>query len=60
MGKYPVPKGSSEILGLEAAGTVESVGDNCGKWKVGEQVMALLGGGGAWKILLYNEVKFVF
>uniref|UniRef100_A0A0G4HZR0 Enoyl reductase (ER) domain-containing protein n=1 Tax=Chromera velia CCMP2878 TaxID=1169474 RepID=A0A0G4HZR0_9ALVE len=42
-GKYPPPKGESEILGLEAAGVVEQP---AGAWKVGDRVIALLQGGG--------------
>ncbi|KAL3627674.1 hypothetical protein CASFOL_029037 [Castilleja foliolosa] len=45
-GKYPPPKGSSEYLGLECSGTVQSVGKNVHRWKIGDQVCALLGGGG--------------
>ncbi|XP_010220153.1 PREDICTED: quinone oxidoreductase PIG3 [Tinamus guttatus] len=46
-GKYPPPKGASEILGLEAAGTVAGFGGGCkGRWQVGDTVMALLSGGG--------------
>jgi len=47
-GKYPPPPGASEILGLEMAGEVESVGDKAAEagWKVGDRVCALLGGGG--------------
>ncbi|NXA49190.1 QORX oxidoreductase, partial [Nothocercus julius] len=46
-GKYPPPKGASEILGLEAAGTVVEFGGGCeGRWRVGDAVMALLSGGG--------------
>ena len=45
-GNYAPPKGESEILGLEAAGTVAAVGDNVTRWQVGDRVMALLGGGG--------------
>jgi tumor protein p53-inducible protein 3 len=45
-GKYPVPVGESDILGLEASGTVEELGMGCTKWKVGDRVMALLAGGG--------------
>lgn len=37
-GKYPPPKGDSEYLGLECSGTVEAVGKNVVKWKVGDQV----------------------
>ncbi|KAM8809978.1 quinone oxidoreductase PIG3 [Eudromia elegans] len=46
-GKYPPPKGASEILGLEAAGTVAGFGHGCeGRWQLGDSVMALLSGGG--------------
>lgn len=45
-GNYAPPKGESEILGLEVAGTVEMVGDGVTQWRVGDRVMALVGGGG--------------
>ncbi|KFQ99173.1 Quinone oxidoreductase PIG3, partial [Nipponia nippon] len=46
-GKYPPPKGASDILGLEAAGSVAGLGPGCkGRWKTGDAVMALLSGGG--------------
>ena len=45
-GMYPAPPGASELLGLEAAGIVESVAPGVSKWSVGDKVMALLGGGG--------------
>jgi NADPH2:quinone reductase len=42
-GGYPVPPDASPIMGLEIAGeVVEAVG----RWKVGDKVCALLGGGG--------------
>ncbi|CAN1149750.1 Quinone oxidoreductase PIG3 [Linum perenne] len=46
LGKYPPPKGSSELLGLECSGTVESVGRLVSRWKPGDEVCALLSGGG--------------
>ncbi|MDE0094969.1 MAG: NAD(P)H-quinone oxidoreductase [Gammaproteobacteria bacterium] len=45
-GNYNPPQGESEILGLEVAGTVESVGEDVTDWKRGDRVMALIGGGG--------------
>jgi NADPH2:quinone reductase len=42
-GAYPPPPGAPETLGLEVAGEVV-VG--AGRWKAGDQVCALLGGGG--------------
>lgn len=47
MGKYPVPPGASEVIGVEVAGIVDAVGPNCeGSFKIGDRVMALLSGGG--------------
>lgn len=45
-GKYPPPKGASEILGLEMAGEVAEAGAGCGGWNRGDRIMALLPGGG--------------
>ena len=45
-GHYPPPAGDSPILGLEAAGTVEALGDGVTGLALGERVFALLGGGG--------------
>ncbi|KAH9796777.1 PKS ER domain-containing protein [Citrus sinensis] len=45
-GSYPPPKGASPYPGLECSGTILSVGKNVSRWKVGDQVCALLGGGG--------------
>ncbi|KAI9198719.1 hypothetical protein LWI28_021127 [Acer negundo] len=43
---YPLQKGASPYLGLECSGTVVSVGERVSRWKVGDQVCALLSGGG--------------
>jgi len=45
-GKYPPPPGASAILGLDAAGTVRSVGERVRRFRAGDRVMALLTGGG--------------
>ncbi|XP_027356799.1 quinone oxidoreductase PIG3 isoform X2 [Abrus precatorius] len=45
-GSYPPPQGASPYLGLECSGTVLSLGKNVSKWKIGDQVCALLAGGG--------------
>ncbi|RXD66681.1 alcohol dehydrogenase catalytic domain-containing protein, partial [Xanthomonas perforans] len=42
-GHYPPPPGAPETLGLEIAGEIV---EPAGRWKVGERVCALLGGGG--------------
>jgi putative PIG3 family NAD(P)H quinone oxidoreductase len=45
-GNYPPPPGASEILGLECAGVIASVGDGVTGWHPGDRVCALLSGGG--------------
>ncbi len=45
-GAYPPPPGAPETLGLEVAGEVAAVGDGAARWRVGDRVAALLGGGG--------------
>jgi putative PIG3 family NAD(P)H quinone oxidoreductase len=45
-GNYPAPPGDSEILGLEVAGIVESIGENVSRYAPGDPVVALVGGGG--------------
>ena len=45
-GKYPSPPGCPEWMGLEIAGIVEKCGDRVSKWRAGNRVCALLGGGG--------------
>lgn len=45
-GLYPAPKGASPILGLEASGYVDAIGEGVTNFTVGEPVCALLAGGG--------------
>ena len=45
-GLYPPPKGITDIIGLEAAGIVEDVGAGTPGWQPGDEVVALLSGGG--------------
>lgn len=45
-GLYPPPPGASEILGLECSGTVEALGEGVSGFTVGDEVCALLAGGG--------------
>lgn len=44
-GLYPPPPGISDVLGLECAGTIVEADAESG-WQVGDQVCALLAGGG--------------
>ena len=45
-GLYRPPPGTSDLPGLESAGTVQEVGPGVDRWKVGDKVTALLPGGG--------------
>jgi putative PIG3 family NAD(P)H quinone oxidoreductase len=45
-GRYPVPPGTTDIPGLEVAGTVAAVGDGVKEWTTGDAVCALIAGGG--------------
>lgn len=45
-GHYPPPQGESELLGLEASGVVEALGEGVDGVRVGDEVVALLAGGG--------------
>jgi putative PIG3 family NAD(P)H quinone oxidoreductase len=45
-GFYPPPPGASEILGLECSGVISEVGEGVTGWAVGDEVCALLSGGG--------------
>lgn len=44
-GHYPPPKGESEVLGLEASGVIEALGEGVTQFAVGDEVLALLAGG---------------
>ena len=45
-GKSPVPKGVTEVIGLEVAGVVVALGAAARGFRVGDRVMALVPGGG--------------
>ena len=45
-GKYPPPPGASDIIGMEVSGVVAEVGPDVTGWAVGQEVCALLAGGG--------------
>src|SRR5450755_4366492 len=46
-GHYPPPPGASPILGMELSGHIAELGPGTSpRWKVGDPVCALLGGGG--------------
>ena len=45
-GSYPPPPGAPDTLGLEVSGTVAAVGQGAARFEPGEQVCALVSGGG--------------
>ena len=45
-GLYPPPPGVSETMGLEVCGTIDALGDDVDGWQMGDEVVALLAGGG--------------
>jgi putative PIG3 family NAD(P)H quinone oxidoreductase len=45
-GLYPPPPGASDVIGLECSGRISAVGPDVDPWQVGDEVCALLAGGG--------------
>ena len=45
-GRYPAPPGASPYLGLECSGRICELGESVTGWQVGDEVCALLAGGG--------------
>ena len=57
-GDYPPPAGCPEWMGLEVSGEIVEIGDEAkanSRWKLGDKVCALLGGGGYAE---YVSVKY--
>ncbi len=54
-GAYPPPPGASDLPGLECAGVVAAVGPDADRWKVGDEVCALLPGGGYAEYALTHQ-----
>ena len=46
LGMYPPPPGAPDIPGLEVAGTIVGCGTSVPRWKIGDDVCALVAGGG--------------
>jgi NADPH2:quinone reductase len=46
IGAYPPPPGAPDIPGLEIAGTVVALGKGVTRWKLGDELTALVPGGG--------------
>ena len=45
-GNYPPPPGASDVLGLECSGRIAALGEGVDAYAVGDEVCALLAGGG--------------
>ncbi|MBY7649431.1 MAG: NAD(P)H-quinone oxidoreductase [Candidatus Liberibacter europaeus] len=54
-GLYPPPRNANPILGLEVAGEIVNVGENVLHWSIGEEVCALVNGGGYAEYCLANQ-----
>lgn len=54
-GSYNPPKEASDLPGLESAGTIVAVGERVTRWKIGDEVCALLPGGGYAEYSLTHE-----
>lgn len=54
-GLYPAPPGASDLPGLEVSGTIVTTGPEVVRWKPGDQVCALLTGGGYAEFALADE-----
>ncbi|MDQ6798041.1 MAG: zinc-binding dehydrogenase, partial [Actinomycetota bacterium] len=55
-GQYPAPPGSpQDIPGLELAGEVTALGDGATRFRIGDRVMAVVGGGGQAELAVVHE-----
>ena len=45
-GDYPMPPGAPNVPGLEVSGLIAAVGEDVERWTVGQEVCALVVGGG--------------
>jgi len=55
-GRYPAPPGwPADIPGLEYAGVVDAAGAGVTRWRVGDRVMGLVGGGACAEAVVVHE-----
>ncbi len=54
-GSYAPPPGASDIPGLEIAGDIVAIGEGVKRYRIGDQVVALLAGGGYAEYATVNE-----
>lgn len=55
LGFYPPPPGVTDIPGLEVSGTIVAMGSSVTCWKLGDEVCALLSGGGYSQYAVADE-----
>jgi NADPH2:quinone reductase len=56
LGRYPAPPGfAQDVPGLEFAGEVVEVGEDARRWKVGDRVFGIIGGGGQAEFVTLPE-----
>jgi len=54
-GRYPPPPGAPDTLGMEASGEIVEIGADVTRYKVGDEVCALMGGGGYAEYAVASE-----
>ncbi len=55
MGFYPAPPGASDLPGLEVSGTIAAIGPGVSLWQEGDEVCALMAGGGYAEYAVVHE-----
>lgn len=55
MGFYPAPPGASDLPGLEVSGTIAAIGSGVSLWQEGDEVCALMAGGGYAEYAVVHE-----
>lgn len=58
-GNYPPPPGASQLLGLECSGRIVQLGEGVTGWQVGDEVCALLAGGGYAELVCVPAVQLM-
>ena len=59
-GRYPAPPGApANIPGLEIAGEVDDTGPHASRWKAGDRVFGIIGGGGYAEYAALHEDELV-
>lgn len=59
IGRYPPPRGITEVMGLEASGRVAALGEGVESVAVGDEVCALLAGGGYAQYVACPEAQLL-